>query len=492
MPKGRATPSTTSQPVALLGEAPPRVLVAPQQTRANSWQDVADLSAQFGIVLDEWQELVLQAAMGERANATWAAKRVGLSVPRQNGKSQLLVARILAGALLFGERKIVVSAHQQDTARESFTKLLEIVEADGNGALRARIKPNGIMQALNREAVKFTNGAVIQFKARSGPGGRGFSSDCLMLDEAQILSQRAWVSINSTMSAMPNPQVWLMGTPPTPEDDGEVFGNVRASAMSGKSSSVAWLEWAADPAADPNEELTRWAANPGWNVRINHEVVDGEAETYPPERFALDRLGIWATENEAKRIIPADAWTALATEDVPALNAPPSAMAVDASHDRTIAIAGCWMSEATTHTELLSIGLPTTSAVEWIVERAGRRIPVVIDSYSPASSLVPALRARKVKVVVVHPGPDMAKACGGWYDDVMGGRLTHADQAQLNDALAGAKQRKIGDAGGWGFDRKDPAANIAPLVASVLARFGAVVTNKPKSTKQGERKAVVL
>jgi hypothetical protein len=277
MPKGRATPSTTSQPVALLGEAPPRVLVAPQQTRANSWQDVADLSAQFGIVLDEWQELVLQAAMGERANATWAAKRVGLSVPRQNGKSQLLVARILAGALLFGERKIVVSAHQQDTARESFTKLLEIVEADGNGALRARIKPNGIMQALNREAVKFTNGAVIQFKARSGPGGRGFSSDCLMLDEAQILSQRAWVSINSTMSAMPNPQVWLMGTPPTPEDDGEVFGNVRASAMSGKSSSVAWLEWAADPAADPNEELTRWAANPGWNVRINHEVVDGEA-----------------------------------------------------------------------------------------------------------------------------------------------------------------------------------------------------------------------
>ena len=66
-------------------------------------------------------------AMGERSDATWAAKRVGVSVPRQNGKSQLLVARALAGVLLFGERKIVISAHQQDTAREAFSKLVEIL-----------------------------------------------------------------------------------------------------------------------------------------------------------------------------------------------------------------------------------------------------------------------------------------------------------------------------------------------------------------------------
>jgi phage terminase large subunit-like protein len=128
-----------SQPVALLGEAPPRVLVEPKGSRANSWQDVADLSMKAGIVLDGWQELILRAAMGERADATWAAKRVGVSVPRQNGKSQLLVARALAGALLFGERKIVISAHQADTARESFSKLIEILEADCNGWLMDRV-----------------------------------------------------------------------------------------------------------------------------------------------------------------------------------------------------------------------------------------------------------------------------------------------------------------------------------------------------------------
>src|SRR5690606_23711261 len=141
---------------------------------------------------------------------------------------------------------------------------------------------HGVMNAFQREAVKFRNGSIIQFKARTAAGGRGFSADCLLLDEAQRLKRPAWVSINSTMSAMPNPQVWLLGTPPTREDFdggmGEVFESIRAAAVEGVSTAAAWCEWSADPSAedyDPASEFTRWQANPAWNVRINHEVVDG-------------------------------------------------------------------------------------------------------------------------------------------------------------------------------------------------------------------------
>ena len=88
---------TKSPAVALLdGPAPPRLRVAPS-ARANGWEDVADLAASLGMPLDEWQEQVLEAAMGERADGKWASKFVGLSAPRQNGKSQLIVARALAG-----------------------------------------------------------------------------------------------------------------------------------------------------------------------------------------------------------------------------------------------------------------------------------------------------------------------------------------------------------------------------------------------------------
>ncbi len=49
--------------------------------------------------------------MGELANGTWAAKRVSVSLTSERQKSQLPLVAGLAGALIFRERLIVVSAH---------------------------------------------------------------------------------------------------------------------------------------------------------------------------------------------------------------------------------------------------------------------------------------------------------------------------------------------------------------------------------------------
>jgi hypothetical protein len=437
---------------------------------------VSDLSRSFGVKLDDWQDLVLQAAMGERSDGTWAADVVGLSVPRQNGKSQLLVARALAGALLFGETKIIISAHSQDTAREAFSKLLDM--RDRSPALDERIEK--VMNALNREFVKFKNGAVIQFKARTVSGSRGFSCDCLLLDEAQILGMPAWVSIRSTMSARPNPQVWLLGTPPTPEDNGEVFTAVRDSARKGKANRTAWLEWAADPAADPALEETRASANPAWHTRINHEVVQGEFETYPPSRFALDRLGIWR-EDQVSAVIPGAVWAGLATPTPPPGD--PTAYGLDMSPDRVVSVAVCVPDGESRHVEVAALDRvsDTQGVVDWLAQRAGSRVPVVVDSQSPAAAMVPALRARRVKVNVTSAS-DMGKACGGFYDAAHEGRLTHFDQQQLNAALAGARKRPIQQAGAWGWDRKDGSVDISCLVAATLAWYGAGLT-KPRTNK---------
>jgi hypothetical protein len=88
----------------------------------------------------------------------------------------------------------------------------------------------------------------------------------------------------------------------------------------------------------------------------------------------------------------------------------------------------------------------------------------------------------------------MAKACALWLGEVEAGRLTHADQESVNRALDGAKKRAIGNAGGWGWDRRDEHQNVAPLVAHTLARFGAelVPNRKPGRTESGGRRAVVL
>lgn len=225
-PRG-VTLLTRSRHVGLLeGQAPPRVRHAPNVRANNSWEDVSDLVASFGLRLDEWQEDVLRAALGERSNGDWAARQIGLSTPRQNGKSELIVVRILAGLLLFREQTIVVSAHRQDTAREVFFRLVQLIE--GNPALESRV--DFIARSEMREYIRMSTGQEVRFKARSAGSGRGFSCDCLLLDEAQILSAAAWSAILPTMSARPNPQVWLLGTPPTGIDDGEVFARFQVGS----------------------------------------------------------------------------------------------------------------------------------------------------------------------------------------------------------------------------------------------------------------------
>jgi phage terminase large subunit-like protein len=188
------------------------------------------LAKAYGLVLDPWQENVLQAAMGERADGQWATPRVGVSVPRQNGKGALIEARELAGLLAFGEQVIVHSAHEQKTARVGFQRIVSYFENYDD--LRKRVK--SIISALNREEIVLKSGQRLLFPARSKGSLRGFSADCLFLDEGQILGDAAWQAIQPTISARPNPQTWFFGTPPTPLDDSTVFSRMRARRARGQ------------------------------------------------------------------------------------------------------------------------------------------------------------------------------------------------------------------------------------------------------------------
>ncbi len=458
-------------------------MVTPQGVRANSWQDVADISEMFGLVLDPWQELVLEAAMGERTDRTWAAKRIGLSVPRQNGKSQLLVARALAGALVFGEKKIVVSAHQQDTAREAFSKLMEIIEDDANDRLRERVK--SVMNAINRESVKFTNGATIQFKSRSGVAGKGFSSDCLLLDEAQILGSRAWTSINSTMSAMRNPQVWLLGTPPQDEDDCYAFEAVRSAAVEGKSTAASWIEWSADPTDphyDPASEYTRWQANPAWHVRINHEVVQGEYETYSPDRFAQDRLGLWPDRADiVARVIQTDEWKATGITTAPTGGIPSLGVKFSPDGSRVSVSGSMKYAAEPIHGELVgahsgSMASGTASLVSWIAERADKYAAIVVDGKSHAGAFVDALITAGVpkRAIVTPTWAEVATANSMLLDAVILKQITHLaheGQKQLDDSATGTTKKERPD-GSWNFVPIGDA-DATPVQSLALAHWGA-------------------
>jgi hypothetical protein len=462
--------SLTRSPVVVR----PKLRVAPN-VRRNDAQEIIDLSASFGTELDPWQVDVLQAGCGVRPNGSWAAKTVGCNVSRQNGKSWILTARALAGAVLFGEKVVVISTHEQKTSRLLFTNICSYFE--GFDVLRRRVKSIG--KAIGREEIRLLDGTCIIFPARTRSALRGWSIDCYLADEAQLITDAQWEAMRPAMSARPNSVAWLFGTAPQLTTDAEVFGRLRRAAHEGTDRTLAWIEYGTGEGADPDDRDQWRRANPG---RIRLEEMEAERRELSPGGFARERLNCWPTDRVETVIDPSE-WARLVSAG-PVDGTPPSAIGIDSSPDRAIAMAGAWLLEGgRVYVELLAAeSIDPLDALGWVTQRADRRrIPVAIDLASPASAMISALTMAKVPTVSTS-ARELGRACAMFLDDVRAGRIGHAGQPMLDAAVAGARRRPIGDAGLWAWDRRSGSTFVAPLVACTLARLAAT-TVRPRSNR---------
>ena len=374
----------------------------------------------------------------------------------------LIVARVLAGLLLFDEQTIIVSAHRQDTAREVFFRLVQFIE--DNPDLEERV--DFIARSEMREFIRMKSGQEVRFKARSSGSGRGFSCDCLMLDEAQILGAAAWSAILPTMSARPNPQVWLLGTPPTPLDDGEVFGRIREAGIAGRESRIAYMEWSAEVGDDMDDPAVWAKANPAFGSRISHEAIASERATMNDEQFAMERLGIWDTR-AATAVFGPGAWEACAGER--AEGVPLGGMAVAADKALTqFTVVGAAVDGELVHVRPMFSGPNSADAVDWLTEwHEEHGVPVAVDGRGPAAVLIPSLEQNGVPVTVLKT-PEVLDAHAGIFVAVSERKLRHSNYPELDAAVEGATTRDVGDRWAWG--RKGDQS-VAPLEGATFAHW---------------------
>jgi hypothetical protein len=487
--KPGTAPATDRRPLSEVA----RHVIAPDGITASEWPSVRLTCHRLGWSFDGWQDGAGMLILAQNAAGEYAADTIVISIPRQVGKTFLIGAILFALCLMKPGLRVIWTAQVKDTALETFEQFLTMSQ-------RPKVKAHidKTPQGKGDEAILFRNGSRIEFGARDSGFGRGRTDvDVIVFDEGQHLSTEALENMGAAQNVAQNPLTFVMGTPPRPRDKGEFFRLLREEALDGDSEGTLYIETSADRGSDPMDRAQWTKANPSFPRRTSERaMLRLRKKLKNPDSWAREALGIW---DEAKGKTPFPAWPDRTTDVAPAADLAPSALGVDMSHDRVIAISGCWVDPTEpddSHLELLSVDVSgdTAAAIEWIVKRAGRRIPVVVDGQSPAASMVPTLKARRVKVHVTGPA-DMGKACGGLHDAVRDGHVWHVDategngQQALDDAMAAVVKRNIGTAGAWGLDRSDPDQNIAPAVSAVLAHFGGAMT-KRKSTGPGRRVVV--
>jgi len=475
-----ATTTKTKSGTRKLSEVA-RLVVAPSGITATGWPAVRSLcTSKLGIEFDGWQDGAGRLILAKRADGKLASMigGVGMSVPRQVGKTYLIAAIVFALCILRPGMLVIWSAHHARTHEETFLSMQAFCD-------RVRIKPYiaDVFKGSGDEEVRFRNGSRILFGARERGFGRGIPGvDMIVSDEAQIMSEKAVDAQLATMNTSDFGLAINVGTPPRPEDPSDAFTRMRSEAHAGLLVDAVWIEIGADSDADPDDRK-QWAkANPSWPHRTPTESILRLRRKLSPESFRREGLGIWDDDHDGDPwgVIPKQSYAARMTQaadpDAPGWLTGPVALAVEMDQALTytaITVAGDRPDGI--GAAVVAIGTGQAWVLDTLVTMCAPSedgtVPVshvVIDGHSPAGALTPALQA--AGITVTEPKTeDVKRATGTLVALSKEGGIEYRESPELTRAMAVGQLRKHGE--GRLIDR-NCSAQVFPLIGLNLAVWG--------------------
>jgi len=439
---------------------------------STGWPAVREKCQALGIEFDPWQEGAGRLMLAKREDGSYAATVGGvvLSIPRQVGKTFLVVALIFALCLLTPGLMVLWTSHHVATTNETFRKATGFCR-------RRKVAPFMLPSHIDTMTVNFKNGSRIMFGARERGFGRGFDDvDVEVFDEAQILSERALDDMIPAMNTAANPLPIFMGTPPKPSDPSEVFTRKRHEALHGEDHDTAFIEFSADRGCDPLSHAQWRKANPSYPHRTNEQAMLRMRKQLTADSFMREGLGVWDDEFGLGEI---PRWIELADPDSKAV----------ANHAWSLAVSplefgpqfSCFglagrRADGRLHVEALDHRPGTW----WVCDRAAeiyktKRIPLRVRTTGAEGALIAALTEAGVKVDQVS-AVDAAQACGAFiaaagFDDAGMPLLHHLDDPDLNKAVRNGR-RKPSSNGSSSWDELRSPTEITPLMAVTVALGG--------------------
>jgi hypothetical protein len=313
----------------------------------------------------------------------------------------------------------------------------------------------------------------------------GKQADLAFVDEAWAHNAETGAdlrqAIRPTMATRRGAQLWIVSTL---GDDSSTFlddyVSMARQALGDPASRICLVDYGIGDDVDPEDLDAVAAAHPAYGHTVDRQaLLDARAE------FGDDIAG-WARAygNRATRTretaIPAVVWAAAGRPrpDVPAraglgLDATPSG-----SH---FAVSSGWRATTASEAHRIAVGDglvevleqgPTSRETPALLAALARRndAPLVVDRAAiGALELLDAVARDYPDVAVEYLNMGQyASACGTFYRGVMDDTVHHFNDPDLDDDVANAVKRQLGD-GGFGWGRKDSNGNVHRLVSATVA-----------------------
>jgi hypothetical protein len=470
--------------------------------------EVASVCADAGYGPDPQQELALDLIFAVRADGKSASFEVCLICARQNLKTGTFLQSVIGWLLVLDVREVMWSAHELATSAGSQRTMARLFRT--SPTLSKHLLPqknDGVYDENGDERIELARDRVCRFRTRTKDGMRGLQDvEKLIVDEGFALAARQMGAIYPVLGAKPDPQI-LIGSSAGPIEALELR-RIRDRGRAGTSRRLTYLEWGApwEPCRDRDGEIDLECrhlqnskdlgldcaldredlllkANPTISTgRMSLETIQDFRDSMPPEEFMRECLTWWEDpQSTLSSVFGPGRWDSCKAKSA-AFPLRPTAIGVAVSEDRTwSSIAAATIVEIPDPSGDGVLEVPYIAAVArregvgWLPDEVARiqaetDCMVLVDEKGPASNLVEDLEDADAAVEPVSVN-DYANACSSFYDAVRERRIVHGATTELDEAVAGAEWRPMGDRKVWG--RRNSTTDVSMLEAATLAVHGA-------------------
>ena len=441
-------------------QEPTKSLILPY--RKSHYKEAVELYERSKRKARKWQILLLKTILAVNNKGLWIHTKFGYSIPRRNGKNEVLAMREMYG-LEKGEQ-ILHTAHRTTTSHTAWERLMRILDEAGIDYKSLR--------ASGRERIEIpATGGRIEFRTRTGSGGLGEGFDLLVIDEAQEYETDHESALKYTVTDSKNPQTIFCGTPPTPVSSGTVFPDLRKAALFGESRNTGWAEWSVEDESDPWDVELWYKTNPSLGIQFTERSVSDEIGTDLMD-FNIQRLGLWIKYNQKSAISKTD-WESVKVSKMPSITGK-LFVGIKYGNDGTNVAMSIAVKTVDDRVFIETIDCQTVrNGNNWILSfLSGADVQsVVIDGANGQALLASEMKDARLKAPVLPTVKEIIMANAAFEKAIYQSKLCHRGQPSLEKVATNCEKRSIGTNGGFGYKSQLEDYDIALLDSALLAHW---------------------